>query len=80
MAKNKTRETTPDPFSQLYPNVAGWALDGWVEIGPTDWTKSFIRVMDIGGTVWEGKRTYSSVHEALLAADAAIAAYIEVNG
>ena len=35
---------------------------------------------DIGGTVWEGKRTYSSVHEALLAADAAIAAYIEVNG
>ncbi len=41
---------------------------------------SFIRVMDIGGMVWEGKASYPSVHAALLAADEAIAKWDEENG
>ena len=32
-------------FEARYPNVAGWVLDGWIELGPTDWSGSFIRVM-----------------------------------
>ena len=79
MAKRKQSET-PDPFAAAYPNVAGWALDGWIELGPAEWTRSFIRVMDIGGMVWEGKASYPSVHAALLAADEAIAKWHEENG
>ncbi len=80
MAKRKTQDPPPDPFAERYPNVAGWALDGWIELGPTDWTRSFIRVMDIGGMVWEGADHYPSVHEALLAADEAIAEWLDENG
>lgn len=79
MAKRKKPDPPPDPFALLYPNVAGWALDGWIELGPTDWSRSFIRVMDIGGTVWEGADRYPTVHAAMLAADAAIAAWLGEN-
>ena len=80
MAKRKKPDHPPDPFAALYPNVAAWVQDGWVEFGWDDCNQSFIRVLDIGGMVWEGEASYPTVHDALVAADAAIAAWLEENG
>jgi hypothetical protein len=43
-------------------------------------SRSFVRVLDIGGTIWEGKRSYPTVHAALTAADAAIAKWVKESG
>ena len=64
----------------LYPNVAGWVQDGWIELGRDDFNKSFVRVLDIGGLIWEGKASYPTVHDALQELDAAIAKWLEENG
>ena len=74
------RRKKPDPFAALYPNVASWVQDGWVEIGRDDFSRSFVRVLDIGGLVWEGETEYPTVHAALTALDAAIAAWRDENG
>jgi hypothetical protein len=66
-------------FSGQYPNIDGWVKDGWIEIGYETYTKSFIRVMDEGGTVWEGCASYPSLDDALADADRAIADWIENN-
>ena len=72
-----SRDTLPDPnsFEARFPNVAGWAQDGWIELGPTDWSRSFIRVMDEGGLVWEGKTKYSSIDDAFADAEQVIEAW-----
>jgi hypothetical protein len=84
MAKSKKPEApaehSPDPFAALYPHVAAWVQDGWVEIGRDDYSRSFVRALDIGGLVWEGKTSYPSLHEALRALDAGIGAWLEENG
>ena len=80
MAKRNKPDPPADPFVELYPNVAAWVLDGWVEIGRDGYSKSFVRVLDIGGIVWEGEAKYPTVHAALLALDAAIAEWLEENG
>ena len=54
--------------------------DGWIEIGQDDFSRSFIRVLDSGGLVWEGKTTYDTVAAALAEADAAIGRWIEGEG
>jgi hypothetical protein len=49
-----------------YPHLAEWVkLHGWIEIGHDDHSRSFIRALDIGGMVWEGKETYTSLDAAL---------------
>jgi hypothetical protein len=40
-------------------------LDGWVEIEHESDTNSFMRVLDEGGMVWEGKRTYPRLEDGL---------------
>lgn len=60
------------PIEQTYPNIAAWVQDGWIEIGYTDDVDSFIRVLDEGGTVWEGDDPYETLDQALAAAEAAI--------
>ena len=62
-------------IAEQFPVLAGWALDGWIELGPTDWTRSFIRVMSEGGLVWEGAESYDSIEEAFAEAERAIAAW-----
>ena len=64
-----------DPFVALYPNIAFWVKGGWIEIGQNDYCQSFVRALDEGGLVWEGKAEYPSFHEALKALDAGIAAW-----
>jgi hypothetical protein len=53
-------------FSQTYPNIATWTeLYGWIEIGDDGNSRSFIRVLDEGGTVWESTTQPTSFDEAL---------------
>lgn len=49
----------------MYPNIARWVADGWVEIGYDYNTESFVRAFDEGGEVFTGKRKYTSLDEAL---------------
>lgn len=73
-------KSVDDPFTALYPNIAFWVKDSWIEIGRNDYSRSFVRALDDGGLVWEGKADYSSLHEALQALDAGIAAWRGVEG
>ena len=69
-----------ESFEERYPNIATWVQDGWIELGRDDYSRSFVRVLDIGGMVWEGEERYETVDEALAEAEAAIAAWLEENG
>jgi hypothetical protein len=66
-----------ETFEDRYPNITGWVQDGWIELGRDDYSRSFVRVLDIGGLVWEGKERYETVDEALFEADEAIAVLLE---
>jgi hypothetical protein len=76
-------QTTPHHTTVLedtYPNVAAWVIGGgWIEIGQDDYSRSFIRVLDAGGMIWEGKTRYSSLDAALQDADRALA-HLEETG
>ena len=67
-------------IEEHYPNLAAWILDGLLEVGHTEYTDSFIRLLDEGGTVWEGKSTYPSLDAALVDAEAAAEKWFEENG
>jgi hypothetical protein len=70
-----------DAFADKYPNIADWVLGGgWIEIGRTDYQRSFIRALDEGGMVYEGETEYQTLDEALQALDAGIAAWLKENG
>lgn len=59
------QEIIPNDFAKKYPNIADWVADGTIEIGRAEWGHALIRVYDEGGTIWEGKRTYAIIDEAL---------------
>jgi hypothetical protein len=82
MMKRKISNTPlpDDPFATLYPNLANWVKDGWIELGRDDYSRSFVRVLDIGGQIWEGSARYKTIHAALQAADAAVAEWLGENG
>ena len=69
-------------FDQQYPNLAAWILDGdcWVELGTTDYSRSTVRILDIGGMIWESERDYASVAAMLADAEQALAAWLAENG
>ncbi len=67
-------------FEDKYPKIADWVQDGWIEIGHTEGSRSFIRVLDEGGMVWEGKPRYSNVDEALEDAERGIQSWLGENG
>ena len=51
-------------FSETYPNIAEWTESyGWIEIGQDDESRSFIRVLDEGGMVWESKSKWKIYEE-----------------
>jgi hypothetical protein len=77
----KKRSTpTSGSVEALYPNLAAWVQDGWVEIGRDDFSRSFVRALDIGGMIWEGEVEYPSLDVALQALDTGIAAWLQENG
>lgn len=60
-----------EPFDELYPNIAWWVQGGgWIELGRDDSSGSLIRVLDIGGMLWEGEEEYETVAAALDEAEA----------
>lgn len=67
-------------FDDLYPNLTWWADGGgWIELGRDDFSRSMIRVLDIGGLLWEGKENYDTVAAALAEAEAFVAQWREEN-
>ena len=68
-------------FSSIYPNIAAWTKSyGWIEIGQDDDSQSFVRVLDMGGMVWEGKPKYKTVDAALDDLEAALKKIIDEIG
>ena len=68
-------------FSSTYPNIAAWTEShGWIEIGQDEESQSFIRVLDEGGMVWEGKSKYKSVDAAFDDLEAVLEKIIEEIG
>ena len=61
-------------IAEQFPNVAAWIEDGWIELGPTNWSRSFIRLMIADNLMWEGREHYASVERAFADAEAAIEA------
>ena len=68
-------------FSSTYPNIAAWTESySWIEMGEDDFSQSFVRALDMGGMVWEGKSKYKSVDVALDDLEAALEKIIEEIG
>ena len=80
-AQVESAERTPSaPIDTTYPHLASWVFErGWIEIGSDEYSRSFIRVLDGGGMVWEGKTHYPSLDLALHAANSALA-QLEAQG
>jgi hypothetical protein len=77
----KKAATASGVFAGSYPALAEWVEGwGWIESGRDDFSTSFIRVLDIGGMIWEGAPVYPSVDAALQAAETATAAFLKKNG
>ena len=52
--------------NENYSAIAHWVdTYGWVEIGQDEYSTSFVRALDIGGMVWEGKASYPGLADAL---------------
>ncbi len=67
-------------FDDIYPNIAWWANGGgWIELGQDDFNRSMIRVLDTGGSLWEGKESYPTIAAALDRAEAFIAMWRDEN-
>lgn len=69
-------------FDDQYPNLAAWILggDAWIALGQDEMSRSIVRVLDIGGMIWESDRHYKTVAEALADAEKAVEAWMDENG
>ncbi len=72
MPKNKIIKAT-----ESYPCVARWLeAHGTIEFGYCHRTRSFIRVLDEGGMIWSGLRSYKSFDKALADCEAGIGRWL----
>lgn len=79
--RGRVEREEPAPVEQAYPHVARWVRsEGWIEIGHDEWSRSFVRALDLGGTVWEGEPAYPSLDEALRALETGLAAWMRRQG
>jgi hypothetical protein len=61
-----------------YPTIARWVMEyGWIEIGQDDMSRSFVRVLDEGGLVWEGQDDYATLDDALQDLEAGLVAWMQ---
>lgn len=80
MAKRERGPEKTSASEVRYPSIAAWVEDGWIEVGRADYSRSFVRALDSGGMVFEGKSHYASLDDALRDLDAGIAAWLEGHG
>jgi len=73
------QEIISNEFERKYPSIASWTEDGIIEIGHARWGDSFVKVIDEGGLVWEGKRKYASMDDALNETEKAITKWMDEN-
>lgn len=61
-------------FETHYPVLADWVNEheGWIEIGSDEYSDSLVRVLDLGGMVWESKKRYRTIDDALADVEKAI--------
>ena len=52
-------------FEATFPNITRWLDYGHIEIGEVEYSQSWIRAIDEGGTPWSGEKTYKTVDQAL---------------
>ena len=68
-------------FEKIYPNISRWVdeHEGWIEIGydADSPLSSFVRALDCGGMLWEGKDSYDSLDEALQDLNAGLEAVLK---
>ncbi len=61
------KKQTPS-FTELYPTIA-WFVEsqGYITLGRDEdsFDPVFVRALDMGGIVWEGKKQYESAEQAL---------------
>jgi hypothetical protein len=61
-----------------YPTIARWVMEyGWIEIRQDDMSRSFVRVLDEGGLVWEGQDDYATLDDALQDLEAGLVAWMQ---
>ncbi len=70
-----------NPFITSYPNLTYWIESfGWIEMGEDDFSTSLIRILDIGGMIWESEEQYDNLDVALQKAETVVAAWLKENG
>jgi hypothetical protein len=78
--KREQCSTRRSDAADRYPHLWDWVQEkGWIEIGRDGHSSSFIRALDVGGLVWEGKGKYKSLEDALRDLDQGIAAWLQGN-
>ena len=61
-----------------HPHLWRWVSEfGTVEIGLCSQTRSFIRVLDEGGVIWKGRRSYPTLDAALADAEAGVSRWMK---
>jgi len=56
-------------FEKYFPNLDNWVNSrGWIELGSDEESNSWVRILDMGGMVWEDEGS-DSLDEALKAAE-----------
>jgi hypothetical protein len=64
-----------------YPTIARWVQEyGWIEIGQDEFSRSFLRALDEGGMVWEGRRSYPTLDDALQDLEVGLRAWMQEQG
>lgn len=67
-------------FDKKYPNITLWVTEyGWIELGQDSYSHSFVRALDEGGVIWEGRHSYMTMDEVFHELDEALARWIEDN-
>jgi hypothetical protein len=70
----------PTAFEIQYPSIHRFVEEiGWIEIGQNEMISAFVRAYDLGGTVYQGRDSYSSIKAAFQDLEAGIKAYLDEN-
>lgn len=65
-------------LARRYGNINRFIIKyGWIEVGFDEYSQSFIRALDPGGLLWEGKQFYDSLDEAMTDLEQGLSAWIK---